>query len=180
MKGRSGFGWLEIVEGILLVLLGGYTFVRPDRALTGFIILYGIVAVIMGIADILLYVRVERYTGFGPIVSLISGTLSVMSGVMLLVYPNAGKIVMTVLFPLWFIAHSISRLSNLNTIRLFTSDFHYYFTLVLNIIGLILGTLMLVNPWISWVSIRYLISFYLVLLGIDCIVLAISRIGSRY
>lgn len=179
MKGRSGFGWLEFIEGILLILLGGYTFVRPDNALTGFIVLYGVVAVIMGIADILLYVRVERYTGFGPIVSLISGTLSVMSGVMLLVYPNAGKIVMTILFPLWFIAHCISRLASLNNIRLFAGNFTYYFTLVLNIIGLILGTMMLVNPWISWLSIRYIISFYLILLGIDSIVLAISRIGSR-
>ena len=39
------------------------------------------------------------YTGFGPVISLISGTLSVMTGVMLLVYPNAGRIVMTLLFP---------------------------------------------------------------------------------
>lgn len=179
MKGRSGFGWLGVVEGILLILLGGYTFIRPDSALTGFLVLYGIVAVIMGIADILLYVRVERYTGFGPIISLISGTLSVMSGVMLLVYPNAGRIVMTILFPLWFIGHCISRLASLNNIRLFVGNFTYYFTLVLNIVGLILGTMMLVNPWISWLSIRYIISFYLILLGIDSIVLAISRIGSR-
>lgn len=62
------------------------------------------------------------YTGFGPVISLISGTLSVMTGVMLLLYPNAGRIVMT---------------------------------LVLNIIGLVLGALMLVNPWFSWLSVRY-------------------------
>ena len=179
MRGRSGFGWLELAEGILLILLGGYTFARPGHALTGFILVYGIMALIMGVADILLYVRIERYIGFGPIVSLISGTLSVMSGVVLLFHPNAGKIVLTVLFPLWFIAHCISRLSNLNTVRLFTGNFNYYVTLILNIIGLVLGTLMLINPWISWVSIRYIISVYLVVLGVDCIVLAISRIGSR-
>ena len=87
---------------------------------------------------------------------------------------------MTVLFPLWFIAHCISRLSNLNTIRLFSGDFTYYFTLILNIIGLILGTLMLLDPWFSLLSIRYIISFYLILLGIDCVILAVSRLGSRY
>ena len=94
MRRRSGFGWMEFIEGVLLLGLGSYTFAQPDRALTGFIVMYGIVAVTMGIADILLYVRVERFTGFGPIVSLISGALSVMTGVMLLVYPNAGKWVM--------------------------------------------------------------------------------------
>ena len=105
MKKRSGFGWLELVEGILLILLSIYTIIRPDRALTGWIVLYGLIAVIMGVADILLYIRVERFTGFGPIISLVSGALSVMTGVMLLVYPNAGKWVMSLLFPLWFLTH---------------------------------------------------------------------------
>ena len=123
MRRRSGFGWMECIEGVLLLGLGSYTFAQPDRALTGFIVMYGIVAVTMGIADILLYVRVERFTGFGPIVSLISGALSVMTGVMLLVYPNAGKWVMSLLFPLWFLAHCIGRLSGLHTVRLWAGDF---------------------------------------------------------
>ena len=87
---------------------------------------------------------------------------------------------MTILFPLWFIAHCISRLPNLNTVRLLSGSFTYYFTLILNIIGLILGTLMLIDPWISLLSIRYIVSFYLLLLGIDCIILAVSSLESHY
>lgn len=177
MNGKSKFGWLELIEGILLILFGCYTFIRPDHALTGFIMVLGVVAVIMGIVDILLYVRVERYTGFGPIISLVSGTLSVMSGVMLLIYPDAGKLVMSLLFPMWFIAHCISRISTLNTIRLISGNFTYYSTLILSIIGIILGILMIVNPWFSWQSIRYIISTYLVLQGVDCVVIAISQLG---
>lgn len=179
MRRRSGFGWMEFIEGLLLLGLGSYTFAQPDRVLTGFIVMYGIVAVTMGIADILLYVRVERFTGFGPIVSLISGALSVMTGVMLLVYPNAGKWVMSLLFPLWFLAHCIGRLSGLHTVRLWAGDFTYYFTLIMNVLGLILGGLMLVDPLVSWLSARYLVSFYLILLGVDCIILAFSKLGSR-
>ncbi len=180
MKNRSGFGWFEFAEGILLILLGVFTMVRPDSALTGFIVAYGIAAVVMGVADILLYVRVSRFTGFGPIVSLLSGTLSVMAGIMLLVYPNAGKLVMTFLFPLWFIAHCISRLANLNKIRFFAGEFTYYFTLILNILGLVLGVLMILDPWFSLLSIRIIICIYLLLLGADCIILAFSKIGTRY
>ena len=179
MKRRSGFGWLELIEGVLLIALGCYTFVRPDRALTGFVVAYGVIAVVMGIADILLYIRVERYHGFGPVVSLISGALSVMAGVMLLVYPNAGKWVLSLLFPLWFIAHCISRLAGLNAVRFFAGSVSYYFTLVLNILGLILGGLMLFDPWVSLLSMQYIVGFYLVLLGADCVLLAFSRVGSR-
>ncbi len=73
---------------------------RPDSALTGFVVVHGVVAIIMGVADILLYVKVLWFTGFGPIVSLL--------------------------------------------------------------------------------SIRFIISIYLFLLGVDCIILAFSKVGTRY
>lgn len=179
MRQRSKFGWLKLIEGILLLIFGIYTLSRPDQALTGFIVLYGIMAVITGIADIILYVQVARFTGFGPVLSLITGTLSVMAGVMLIITPGTGKWVMSLLFPIWFIAHCISRLANVNWIRRLASPFNYYMTLVLNMIGLVLGVLMLFDPVLTWVSVQYIISFYLIALGIDCIVLACSRIGSK-
>lgn len=88
MKKLSGFGWLELAVGILLVILGIWAFMNPQMAMTGMIFAYGIAAIIMGITDIVMYIRVERYTGLGPLISLISGILSVMSGIMLLVYPE--------------------------------------------------------------------------------------------
>ncbi len=54
---------------------------------------YGIVAVVIGsIVDIVFYVRTERHSGFGPTVALVTGILGVMSGVMLLAYPTAGRV----------------------------------------------------------------------------------------
>lgn len=177
MRRHSGFGWLELILGIVLILLGVLTFISPARMLGGVVVLYGIAAVVMGIADIVLYIQVERYTGFGPILALISGILSVMSGLMLVVYPRAGQLVMAMLFPIWFIAHCISRLMHLGTIRFASGDGMYYFTLIVNIIGLILGFLMILDPFVSLISIGYIVSLYLILLGIDSIVMAVSRMG---
>ena len=175
MKNRTGFGWLQFIIGIILIVLGIFTFANPSTALTGFVVVYGIIAVVMGVADIVLYVRAERYTGFGPIVSLISGILSVMSGVMLLIYPGAGKLVLSLLFPIWFIA----RLSQLHIVRIMAGNAMYYFTLVVNIIGLTLGFMMLFQPIVTLLSAIYIVGFYLILLGIDGIVMAFSGIGSR-
>ena len=180
MRKRSGFGWLELIIGIVLIGLGILTFVNPDLALTSMVFAYGIAAVVMGIADLILYIQVERYTGFGPILALISGILSVMSGITLVVYPSAGILVLTVLFPIWFIAHCISRLSHLNHIRLAAGNGMYYFTLAINIVGLLLGFMMLLNPLFTLTTIRFFASIYLILLGIDSIVMAISRIGTRF
>ena len=180
MRRQSGYGWLELAIGIILIVLGILAFLKPDLALTGLIYAYGIAAVVMGIADIILFIEVERYTGFGPILSLISGVLSVMAGLMLVVYPGAGVLVLTVLFPIWFIAHCISRLTHLGHIRLVAGDGIYYFSLVVNLIGLILGILMVFRPLFTLATIRLLASVYLILLGIDSVVMAVSRMGKRW
>ena len=179
MKRRSGYGWLELVIGIVLIVLGVLELIKPDLALTGIVFAYGVAAVIMGVADIILYIQVERYTGFAPILSLISGILSVMSGVMLVVYPQTGVLVLTVLFPIWFIAHCMSRLTQLNHIRYVAGDGTYYFALILNIIGLVLGFMMFLRPLFTLTTIRYFAGVYLILLGIDAVVMAVSRMGLR-
>ena len=180
MRRRSGFGWLELAIGLILIVLGILALARPDFVLDSMVFAYGIAAVVMGVADIILYIRVERYTGFGPILSMISGILSVMTGVMLMVYPRAGVLVLTVLFPIWFIAHCISRLTHLNHIRLVAGEGIYYFTLITNIVGLILGCLMLLSPLLTLATIRSLAGVYLILLGIDGVVMAFSPMGTRF
>ena len=60
MRRRSGFGWLELLIGIGLIALGILAFAKPDFALTGLVFAYGIAAVVMGIADIVLYIQVEH------------------------------------------------------------------------------------------------------------------------
>ncbi len=179
MKRRSGFGWLELVIGVLLIVLGVMAFARPDAALTGMVFVYGIAAIIMGVADIILYIQVEKYTCFGPILSLISGILSVMSGIMLMVYPGTGILVLTIFFPIWFIAHCISRLAQLGRIRFFAGRGIYCFSLIVNIIGLILGFMMILRPLFTMTTISYLAGIYLIILGIDAIVMAVSRMGTH-
>ena len=179
MNKRSGFGWLELVTGILTIALGILVFTLPNLVVTGMAIAFGIAAIIMGIAYIIMFIRVEKYAGWGPILSLITGIISVMSGIALLVYPELGALMLTLLFPIWFIAHCISRLLHLHTIRLVAGSGMYAFTLVVNIVGLILGFLMLLSPLFTLSALRCFAGFYLILLGIDSLLMAISRMGMQ-
>lgn len=180
MRRRSGFGWLELAIGIALIGLGIFAFVRPDLALSGMVFAYGIAAVVMGVADLLLFIEVQRYTGLSPILSLISGVLSVMSGLMLVAYPATGALVLTFLFPIWFIAHVIARFTHLGHIRFVAGEGMYYFTLVVNIIGLLLGISMVIHPLFTLSTIRCFASVYLVLLGINSVVMAVNRMKNRW
>ncbi|MBO5031824.1 MAG: DUF308 domain-containing protein [Lachnospiraceae bacterium] len=183
MKRNFKFDWMELVMGILLVLLGIFTFIRPGGMLTGIVVIYGMIAVVTGIVDIVTYVRVEKYTGFGPTISLISGILSVMCGIMLLIYPNAGKWIISLLFPVWFIAHCISRLSHMNPNGMRGGKVFYYFMLIMNVIGVVLGFLMVFRPFLTFMTMRaigYVVAVYLVLMGIDSIMEAFRRRDSKW
>lgn len=180
MRRRSGFGWMELIIGILLIIFGMVTFVRPGTALTGVIIVYGLIAVFTGIADIIFYVKMERHMGFGPTVSLVSGILSVLAGFMMLVYPGAARFAFAVFFPLWFIAHCISRLSHLNIVRFTAGSVYYYFSLIINILGLVVGIMMLFQPVVAMLSADMMIGIYMIMLGIDSIMIAVSKIGENW
>ena len=44
MRNRSRFGWIELIEGILLIILGIFSFLRPDSMLSGFVMFFGLIA----------------------------------------------------------------------------------------------------------------------------------------
>ena len=72
------------------------------------------------------------------------------------------------------------RLTHLGIIRYVAGSGYYYFSLVLNIIGLVLGFLMLLQPALAFLSMGFVIGAYLILLGIDSLVLAFSNVGYKW
>ena len=46
MRRYTGFGWLELVVGVLLIILGIATLIKPGSVLTGVIVVYGIIALL--------------------------------------------------------------------------------------------------------------------------------------
>ena len=173
MKRNIHIDWGEIAVGVLYIVLGIYTLTRPDTVLKGIIIVCGVLAVVMGICDIVSYVRLANFTGFGPMLSLIMGIMSVMCGIMLLAYPNAGKWVLTIIVPVWFIAHGVSGLSHMNTIRPYNHGFYYYFVLIMSILGFALGIMMIFVPSIASFTITTffrLIAVYLIFAGVERLV----------
>lgn len=167
--------WLELVVGILLILLGIFTFISPGSILTGLVMIYGVIAIITGIADIVLYVKVGHHMGVGPTISLVAGVFSVMVGVMLLIYPGTAEWVISLMLPIWFIAHCISRLAHIGMLRRELGKGFVILIAVLNVVGLLLGIAMLLDPVLSLISLGYIIGFCLILLGAESMTRAFER-----
>ncbi|MFV0399118.1 MAG: HdeD family acid-resistance protein [Oscillospiraceae bacterium] len=176
---RSWYGWVELIAGISLVVLGIYTFCNPETAVSGIVVFYGLAAIISGIADIALYVKLERRTGFDPITALVGGILSIFVGILLLMNIGAGVYTFSILFPIWFIVHCITRLANLGFVRRFAGNVSYWISLIINVIGLIVGFMLLLNPFASALSLAYCAGLYLLLSGIGSIVTGIGRLRAE-
>ena len=175
MNTRRRLGWMELIEGILLIVLGIVTLTRPRGALTSLVVIYGVIALLTGLVDIAFYIVMEKHTGFGPTISLVTGILSVLAGCALIAHPEIGLNLLLVIFPIWFLTHCISRLTHLNIVRLVAGKGSYYLTLTANIIGIVLGVMMLFDPMVSIVSMSALIGTDLILLGVESVVFAIGN-----
>ena len=46
MRKRTEFGWMELILGIILTILGIFTMIRPESMLNSIVICYGIVYLI--------------------------------------------------------------------------------------------------------------------------------------
>lgn len=60
MKRQSDIGWFELIMGLILIILGIVIMRQPVGVFTWIVILCGVIAVISGIGDIVLYVKMER------------------------------------------------------------------------------------------------------------------------
>ena len=178
MNRKSDIGWFELVMGIILIILGIVIMRQPIDVINWIVILCGILAILTGSADIVLYVKVEHFIGFGPFVSLMSGILTVMAGFMLIAHPGAGTWAFAMILPIWIIAHCISRLSHLQYMKMHFGSTYYNISLILNILGLIVGILLIFRPMITIFSMGVLIGAYLILEGVECILNGID--GRHY
>lgn len=175
MKKRYLFGIVALIMGFLFLLLGVFTFMNPDIALTTFVYVYGFAAIIGGILGVIYYATLEHRTGFGPVSSLICGILNILLGVLLVSNIWAGRFALTVIFPFWFIFLCISRLCNLGYIRRYAGNGEYWLTLIVNVLGLLLGFVLLISPLASLLTLTYLVGFYLIMAGMEMIVFAFGH-----
>jgi uncharacterized membrane protein HdeD (DUF308 family) len=171
---------INIIEAILLIVLGIYSLSNPVKTIKAFTVIYGIVAIIIGIVDIYIYYKAEGFVGFGPITALIGGILSVVAGIILISNPNVGTWIFTIIFPIWFIAHAVSSMTHLNLIKEVIGMGYYWFTLVVDILGIVVGIMLVFNPQASFLTMSFLIGFYLLMLGINHVSLAFFDIGDLW
>ena len=98
--------------------------------------------------------------------------IGIMIGIFFLWDNKVGAYMIAILVAIWFIVDSVIGIVFAWHLRFFETGWYFFFNLLLNILGLVVGVMLLFRPVIAVMSTVYLIAIYLMIFGINEIALA--------
>ena len=158
---QHGMDWGSLVLGILFVLTALISFQNPAGNLIAIVMVFAIFAIIKGIFEIFVRNRMKELLGI----------IDILIGVYLLFNLNIGVAVLPFVFAIWFLFDSIFGLFTLDFAKRVSTGY-FWFTLIVDVLGIILGVMLLFNPLSSALTLSFLVGFYFMMFGISNIVYA--------
>lgn len=171
MEEKRKINWGSMIIGILFILVSLISFQDPAGNLLAVVVVFAIFAIIKGIMEICVRNRIKKLTGFKIYVPIILGVVDIIIGVYLLFNLNVGLAVLPFIFASWFLIDSIFGLFTIDIAKSISIE-HFWFALIINILGIIVGVVLLFNPLSSAFTLSFLVGFYFMLFGILNIVYA--------
>ncbi|NJP41614.1 hypothetical protein HCH52_11230 [Oscillospiraceae bacterium HV4-5-C5C] len=165
----------ESAFAVLFIGLAVLTWIFPGRALETLAVFYGIAALLSGLVDLLLYLWTRQKSPWFAVGTLLPATISVLAGILLVIWPKAAAEALAIVFAIGFIAHSIAKLSGLSALRRYVSRPTYYLSLTMDCLGLGLGIVLLFSPYLSALLLNAFIGLALLALGISSLRLALEK-----
>lgn len=93
--------WVALLaEGILGLIVGLITFARPGIAILAFAYLVGVWAIITGLLELFVAIRLRRELG-GEILLILGGAASVIFGVLLFIFPGPGVLTVALIIGIY-------------------------------------------------------------------------------
>ena len=168
---RQGTDWGSLILGILFVLTALVSFQNPAGNLIAIVVVFAIFAIIKGVFEIFVRNRMKELTSYKAYAPLIVGVIDIIVGVYFLFNLSIGVAALPFVFAIWFILDSLFGLFTLDLARSVSTGY-FWFTAIINVLGVILGILLFFNPLSSALTLSFLVGFYFMLYGITHIVYA--------
>ncbi|MEG0158608.1 MAG: DUF308 domain-containing protein [Carnobacterium sp.] len=171
MEHEQKFNWGYFVLGILFILVSLISFQNPASNLIAIVAVFGISAILKGIFEIVVRRKSHKNIGTKSTHLIVIGILDIVIGLFLLFNMTASLIALPYVFAFWFIFDSIGELMTSGAIKQLNFGL-YWFTIIINILGIAVGFMLLFNPISSALTLAFLVGFYFMVSGILYIVAA--------
>ncbi|QQK07136.1 HdeD family acid-resistance protein [Miniphocaeibacter halophilus] len=175
--GKSKFNWENLIIGIIFIITSLIAFRDPTANLLAIVMVFGISALFDGVFQLFIRRRIRKVTGYRSTFITVIGVINLLIGILLLFNLYGSAAALPYVFSFWFIIRSIEGLLNSGLAKI-VSNGYYWFKVIVNILGIIVGILLLKNPFSAVLTITYLVGFYFMLFGILNIIEAFAE--TRY
>lgn len=167
------FSWESLLVGVLFLISAFISFTNPGASLGSVVIVFGVTSILKGLVELFLAYRLYKIKeSFLPAGLL--GLLNLGIGIYLLLNINVGIEILPFVFATWFIADSLLGVFRAGVYRMISPGY-YWLVVILNVLGVILGIMLLFDPITSALSLSFMIGFYFLLFGILYIISAFQK-----
>ena len=149
-----------IAMSILAIIIGLVLIFYPAMSLRTLGIVGAVYLVLNGIMMIILEARLSKI--YVPFESMMTSILSIVLGIVLFVYPGSASILLTIAFGVWMIVSSINSIK----LALFLKrikDFPSILMIILSVLEIILGILVIVNPFEASITLTLYLGIMLII-----------------
>lgn len=160
--------WALLLRGIAAIAFGILIFVFPGAALSTFIILFAAYALVDGVFTIIAAVRNRQQERWW--VHLLEGIVSVIAGVLAIVFPGITAIVMLYIIAFWAILTGVFEVWAAVQLR---KEIEGEFWLGLGgVLSILFGVLLILFPGTGILTVLWLVAAYAIVFGVVMIILA--------
>jgi uncharacterized membrane protein HdeD (DUF308 family) len=156
--------WDYFFVGILFIITALISFSNPASNLVAIVYVFAILAILKGVSELVFRRKLDDFTGAKNIYILVLGIVDILLGIFLLFNANVGVIALPYLFAIWFILDSLFELA-VSSVYKVKATSYYRFDVFMNILGVILGIVLLFNPVSSAITLAFLVGTYFLFSG---------------
>lgn len=161
--------WLVLLRGIFMVIFGIIALVSPGIALLTLVWLFGLYAILDGIAAIVIGVRTRGEPHW--VWAIVQGVVSVLAGVIALIWPGVTALALLFVVAFWAIVMGIGEIGGAFASRRSGSS-AWGWTLAAGILNVVFGILLLIWPASGILTLVWLVGIFTLAGGIALILLA--------
>jgi uncharacterized membrane protein HdeD (DUF308 family) len=161
--------WLVLLRGIFMVLFGIIALVSPGIALLTLVWVFGVYAILDGIAAVMLGIRTRGEPHW--VWTLIQGVVSVLAGLVALVWPGVTALALLFIVAFWAVMLGVGEIGGAFAARRRGSN-AWGWTLAAGVLNVVFGVLLLIWPASGILTLVWLVGIFALAGGIALIVLA--------
>jgi uncharacterized membrane protein HdeD (DUF308 family) len=160
--------WVLLLQGVLGIVVGVLAILSPDLALATIALLFGAWAIVSGVSQLAAGWRVAEARGRSwPF--LLSGAVSVIAGVLAVVYPGITILYLILLLGAWILVSGAMEVYMAWKIRDEISD--EWILALIGVLRIVAGVIILAMPIIGAILTAALFATWAILSGIGALVL---------